>query len=325
MPSSGDGGSTQVLEELAGGGVGEIPLTPVLRWLLERGRSGFGRFSQAVILNLPAGIGADGLTNTVQAVLDHHDMLRARLHSGADGVWAWEVLPRRAVPADRLIRRVPFDARAGNREFHELAAAELDAAADRLDPAAGIVMQVVWFDPVDEAERGRVLVVVHHSAVDGVSWRVLVPDLAAAWSRIEAGEPPDLAPVGTSMRRWAYGLVEAAHRPERVAELELWRAMGVGDDPVIGSRPLDPAIDVVATTRTVEVDVPPDVTEALLTTVPEAFHGGVGDGLLAALAIAVTKWRRDRGAVAVDSLPDDAVISARGSRTRGERGRRART
>ena len=132
-----------------------------------------------------------------------------------------------------------------------MASAELDAAADRLDPAAGIVMQVVWFDPVDEAERGRVLVVVHHSAVDGVSWRVLVPDLAVAWSQIAAGERPRLAPVGTSMRRWAYGLVEAAHRPERIAELEMWRAMAAGDDPVIGSRSLrSSTTDVVATTGT---------------------------------------------------------------------------
>ncbi|MDH6681096.1 non-ribosomal peptide synthase protein (TIGR01720 family), partial [Rhodococcus sp. LBL1] len=308
----GDGDSTQVLEELAGGGVGEIPLTPVLRWLLERGQSGFGRFSQALILNLPEGVGADGLMNTVQAVLDHHDMLRARLRQGADGVWVWEVLPRSAILADRLIRRVPLDVSPGTVEFHELAAAELGAAADRLDPAAGIVVQVVWFDPADEAAQGRVLVVVHHSAVDGVSWRVLVPDLAAAWSRVEAGGVPELAPVGTSMRRWAHGLVEAAHRPERVAELEMWRAMAAVDDPVIGSRLLDLTTDLVATTRTVEVDIPPEVTAALLTTVPEAFHGGVGDGLLAALAVAVTTWRRERGDVGVGSLLDDVVIRLEG-------------
>ncbi|RDI30264.1 non-ribosomal peptide synthase protein (TIGR01720 family)/amino acid adenylation domain-containing protein, partial [Rhodococcus sp. AG1013] len=308
----GDSGSTQLLEELAGGGVGEIPLTPVLRWLLERGESGFGRFSQAVMLNLPEGIGADGLMSTVQAVLDHHDMLRARLRQDADGVWAWEVLPRSTILADGLIRRVPLDMSPGTVEFHELAAAELNTAADRLDPAAGIVVQVVWFDPEDEAERGRVLVVVHHSAVDGVSWRVLVPDLAAAWSRIEAGEAPDLAPVGTSMRRWAHGLAEAAHRPERVAELEMWRALAAVDDPVIGSRLLDLTIDLVATTRSVEVDIPPEVTEALLTTVPGAFHGGVGDGLLAALAVAVTKWRRERGDGVDGSLLDDAVIRLEG-------------
>ncbi|MFD9670196.1 condensation domain-containing protein, partial [Rhodococcus sp. NPDC059968] len=307
----GGGPEAATLEEFAGGGVGEVPLTPIMRWLLERGESGFGRFSQAVMLGLPAGIDRQTLAGTVQAVLDRHDMLRARLCPAADG-WTWKVLPSGVIPAGELIRRVPLEVRPGGAEFHEVAAAELDAAADRLNPAAGILVQVVWFDPVDVAASGRVLVAVHHSAIDGVSWRVLVPDLATAWSRIESGEPPDLPPVGTSMRRWAHGLVEAAHRPERVAELEVWQAMAGGNDPVIGSRPLDPAIDVAATARTIEVDVPPDVTEALLTTVPEVFHGSVGDGLLAALAVAVTKWRREQATEASGGPLAEVVIGLEG-------------
>ncbi|WP_194853209.1 non-ribosomal peptide synthetase [Nocardia sp. SYP-A9097] len=298
--------------ELPGGGVGPIPLTPIMRWLLDRAESRFGRFSQAMVLGLPGGIDRQGLTGTVQAVLDRHDMLRARLRQGDDGGWTWEVLPVGTVRADDVIQRVVMEGRPGSVEFHALAAAELDAAADRLDPGAGIVVQVVWFDPVDAAEPGRVLVLVHHSAIDGVSWRVLVPDLAFAWVRIESGEPPDLAPVGTSMRRWAHGLVEAAQRPDRAAELELWQAMAVGDDPVIGSRPLDPAIDVAATARTVEVEVPPEVTEALLTTVPAAFHGSVGDGLLTALALAVTKWRREHETEVSGGPRADVVIGIEG-------------
>ncbi|MCJ0904292.1 non-ribosomal peptide synthetase [Rhodococcus sp. ARC_M6] len=286
-----------LLEEFAGGGVGTIPLTPILSWLLERGEAGFGRFSQAVMLGLPDHIDADGLGHTIQVLLDHHDMLRARLRRnearGRD--WTWEALPEAMIQAKDIITRVSLDVPLGGSQFHELASRELDAAAERLNPADGIVMQVVWFDPAEEAGRGRVLIVIHHSVVDGVSWRVLVPDLATAWAQLAAGVQPELAPVGTSMRRWAHGLVEVAQRPERIAELDIWRAMAV-DDPMIGSRPLDLAIDVAATSETVEVNVPADVTESLLTTVPEVFHGGVGDGLVATLALAVTKWRRDRGA-----------------------------
>ncbi|WP_330256991.1 amino acid adenylation domain-containing protein [Nocardia sp. NBC_00565] len=304
--------ATGLPQELPGGGVGQIPVTPILRSLIERAESGFDRFSQAVVLGLPVGIDQQGLAGTVQAVLDRHDMLRARLRPGADGSWTWEVLPVGMVRADDVINRVAMAGKPGSTEFRASAAAELDAAADRLDPGAGIVMQVVWFDPVDAAEPGRVLVLVHHSAIDRVSWRVLVADLAVAWARIESGEPPDLAPVGTSMRRWAHGLVEAAQRPERAAELEVWQAMAVGDDPVIGARPLDLAIDVAATTRTVEVEVSPEVTEALLTDVPAAFHGSVGDGLLAALAVAVTKWRRERATEASGGPLADVVIGLEG-------------
>ncbi|WP_459546692.1 amino acid adenylation domain-containing protein [Nocardia sp. X0981] len=288
-----DSTATPLPEELPGGGVGPIPLTPIMRWLIDRAVSRFDRFSQAVLLSLPAGIARQRLADTVQAVLDRHDMLRARLRPAGDGSWIWEALPVGTVRSGDIIHRVVTAEEPGSTAFRASVAAELDAATNRLDPEAGVVVQLVWFDPVDEAAAGRILVLVHHSAIDAVSWRVLVPDLAIAWARLEAGRAPDLAPVGTSMRRWAHGLVEEAHRPERIAELGMWQAMAVEDEPVIGSRPFDPAIDVTATVRTVEVDVPPEVTEAVLSDVPAAFHGTVVDGLLTTLVLAVTKWRRE--------------------------------
>ncbi|MFF3566625.1 amino acid adenylation domain-containing protein [Nocardia jiangxiensis] len=298
--------------ELPGAGVGPLALTPIMRWLLERAGPGFGRLAQTMILDPPAGIDRRRLTEAVQAVLDRHDMLRARLGSRPDGYRTWDVLPVGMIRADDVLVRVPVAAGLGRGELHALAAAEVDAAADRLDPSAGIVAQVVWLDPAGTAEQGTVLVVVHRSAIDRVSWRVLAPDLAAAWARIESGRPPDLAPTGTSMRRWAYGLVEAAHSAERVAELELWQAMTAGDDPMIGSRPLDPAVDTVGTARTIRVEMDPEMTEALLTEVPAAFHGSVEDGLLTALAVTMTKWRREHAPVAANGPLTDVVISLDG-------------
>ncbi|MEU6582444.1 amino acid adenylation domain-containing protein [Nocardia sp. NPDC046763] len=302
--------ATSLPAEPAGAGVGPLPLTPIMRELLERAGSACRRYSQAMMLRLPAGIDRGQLADAVQAVLDRHDMLRARLTPATDGQWMWEVLPAGTIRADDVLVRVPMET--GRVEFLALAAAELDAAADRLDPGAGIVTQVVWFDPASTAEPGTVLVVVHRSAIDRGSWRVLVPDLMAAWARTSSGERPDPAPTGTSMRSWAHGLVEAAQRPERAAELALWQTMTAGDDPMIGSRPLDPAIDVVATARTVRVEVDPEVTEALLTRVPAAFHGSVDDGLLAALAVAIARWRREHETAAAAGPSADMTIRLEG-------------
>ncbi|WP_268867146.1 non-ribosomal peptide synthetase [Nocardia aurantiaca] len=304
---------TSLPAELPGAGVGPLPLTPIMRWLLDRAGAGHSRFSQAMTLGLPTGIDRRQLADTVQVVLDRHDMLRARLTPPTDGQWTWEVLPVGAVRADDVLTRVPVEAGLGRAEFRALATAELDAAANRLDPEAGILTQVVWLDPVSTVEPGTVLVVVHRSAIDRASWRVLAPDLTAALARIASGEPPDPAPTGTSMRRWAHGLVEAAQRPERAAELELWQAMTAEDDPIIGSRPLDPAIDLVTTARTIQVDVDPEVTEALLTEVPAAFHGSVDDGLLAAFAITMARWRREHESTASAGPPADVTIRLEGN------------
>src|SRR5262249_58699938 len=74
------------------------------------------------------------------------------------------------------------------------------AAESRLLPAAGVLVQAVWFDAGGQ-RSGRLLLTIHHLAVDGVSWRILVPELAAAWSAVAGGAVPALTARGTSYRR----------------------------------------------------------------------------------------------------------------------------
>ncbi|MFY2787139.1 amino acid adenylation domain-containing protein, partial [Rhodococcus sp. MALMAid1271] len=283
------GGDAVVLEELEGGGVGPLPLTPVVHWMLDRSKN-FGRYTQTALLQLPVDIDRDTLERTVQAVLDRHDMLRSSLFVDADGIWHEEVSPAGTVSAASVIHAVPVETVDGP-EFSSCAATELDAAADRLVPADGVMIQMVWFQGPNGS--GRLLVVAHHLVIDGVSWRIIVPDLATAWSQIVAGDTPALAPIGTSMRRWSTGLTDVTAR--RSAELGLWQRILDGVDPTIGSRPLDKHVDVDATVQRIKVSLPVEVTERLLTTVPEVFRGSVNDGLLAGLALALTAWRRERG------------------------------
>ncbi|MEE1805986.1 condensation domain-containing protein, partial [Streptomyces sp. BE133] len=80
-------------------------------------------------------------------------------------------------------------------------------------------------------QSGRLLLVLHHLVVDGVSWRIVLPDLAAAWEAVVAGRTPQLEPVGTSFRRWAERLAAAAVDPVREAELPTWTAILDGPDP----------------------------------------------------------------------------------------------
>ncbi|KLL95793.1 hypothetical protein NJ76_22555, partial [Rhodococcus sp. IITR03] len=90
---------------------------------------------------------------------------------------------------------MPVTSAADSDDFFALAATELDAAADRLDPHHGAVVQLVWFDATSGA--GRLLIVIHHLAVDGVSWRILVPDLAAAWASATTGSAALAGTAGT--------------------------------------------------------------------------------------------------------------------------------
>ncbi|WP_190120691.1 non-ribosomal peptide synthetase, partial [Streptomyces flavofungini] len=246
----------------------------------------------STVVDLPQGIDETGLVATLGAVVDRHDMLRSRLLSGTPS--GLEVAEPGTVDVGALLHRVACDGRWDDANWPEQAAAELNEAADRLDAAAGTMAQFVWFD-AGAGHAGRLMVVLHHLVIDGVSWRILLPDLAAAWEQVRAGKTPVLAEVGTSVRRWSHALAEEASAAGRVAELPLWRSQVEGPDPVLGSRPLDPATDVMSTVRYVHMELPVATTTSLLTTLPAAFHGGVNDGLLTALALAVATWRKTRG------------------------------
>ncbi|GGR89989.1 hypothetical protein GCM10010252_31100 [Streptomyces aureoverticillatus] len=280
-----EGEAGVVLAELDGGGAGWMPLPPIARHVGGR----FPRFSMAVMVDLPPDIDETTLVATLSAVVDHHDMLRSRLLPDDGGL---VVGAPGTVDVAGLLRRA---------EAERDSAAELDAATGRLDPEAGVMAQFVWFDPGAGA-AGRLLMVLHHLVADGVSWRTLLPDLAAAWAQVREGRAPVLPPVGTSARRWAHALAAEATTPDRAAELPYWKDVLDGPDPLLGSRRLDPRRDTVATLDSIRVDLPDRATEALLSMLPAKFRCGTQDGLLAGLALALAQWRRERGVAESSSL-----------------------
>ena len=166
-------------------------------------------------------------------------------------------------------------------------------AESRLDPGSGQLVQSVWFDAGPEMP-GRLLLVIHHLAVDGVSWRILVPDLQAAYQAAASGQVPVLDPVGTSFRRWAQILSEEAASATRLAELPLWQEILATDDAPLSAHALDPAQDVAETADRLTLTLPAPVTAALLSRVPALFHARINDVLLAAFALAGAGWRRQR-------------------------------
>ena len=296
-------------------GVGEVPFTPILRWLDECGGDLRG-FSQSLLVTTPAGLTEPDLAAILQAVADKHDLLRAVLVRGAPGrPGHLRVRPRGEVRAAEWIRRADGEDRAADgkdrgRDREERGAdgadrgsvdrsgedvdwgvAEADAVS-RLAPEDGVMVQVVWFDAGPD-RPGRLLFVVHHAVIDGVSWRILPGDLDAAWADLRAGRPPALEPAGTSFRRWSIALADAA-ASRAAAELDLWTGLLAGPDPALTHRPLDPVGDL-ASVRRHTVRLAPERTEPLLTTVPAVFHAEVNDVLLTALALAVADWRRRQG------------------------------
>ncbi|WP_326683285.1 amino acid adenylation domain-containing protein [Streptomyces microflavus] len=248
---------------------GSVVGSPIVQWLGET-TDAIDGFVQSVVLNTPAELTADALDTILTALLARHDMLRARLVRGER--WSFDI-PQAG------------QATAGWQESDGPLEECVEHATAGLDPDNGVMLRAVW-----RREARQLVLVAHHVVVDGVSWRILMDDLATAWRQHTSGAPVELPPVGTSFRRWTQLLGRTTFDQDRTY---FGRALPGADAP-IGRRPLTDA-DTVARERTRTVSVGPEDTAALLGEIPARFHAGVNDVLLTALAVALARWRRERG------------------------------
>ncbi|MHA6616154.1 non-ribosomal peptide synthase/polyketide synthase [Pseudonocardia sp. DLS-67] len=272
-------------------GVGAVPNTPILAAFE---RMPLESFYQSMVVRTPAGMSRAELETVLGAILERHDLLRARVEG--EGPWHLEVPEPGATDVAALLE---VTERTGRPSPEEMAAATRAAAA-ALDARRGRMVRAHWFP--DGSGAGCLLLVVHHLVVDGVSWRILTADLAQAWSAVRAGREPRLDEVATSFRTWARRMRSAADRGRFRGEAGYWHDIAGTPDPDLGSRPLDPTVDVAATTDTVTLRLPADVTGPLLSTAPAAIFGGINDVLLGAFGLAVAHWRRAGSSAVLLSL-----------------------
>ncbi|MDX3387859.1 amino acid adenylation domain-containing protein [Streptomyces niveiscabiei] len=297
-------------------GTGAVPLTAVMHERLHHGGS-IREFNQTLLLVTPPDTDEARLAAALGLLLDHHDTLRLRITNAPQQPGELHIAPPGSTDPATCLTRVdvtrlhagPTPAGIWSEERQQVVRAEAEAARGRLDPYAGRVVQAVWFD-AGPGEPGRLLLVVHHLAVDAVSWGILLPDLARAWdlaTGTDGARPLD--PVPTSFRTWARALTAEAVRPARAAELPYWRTVLNDVEPLPGGEGA-PSHATLTLSR--------EETLPLLTDLPAAFHATVEDLLLTALTMAFQRWRGPRplvvtleshGRQAVDSMPRSLDLS----------------
>jgi hypothetical protein len=124
----------------------------------------------------------------ITAVLDRHDALRARVSGEPE--WRVETLPAGSVAAEGALRE----------SAETDVAVVLEQTADRLDPARAAVIAFTWLT----GGHDRLMVAGHPAVIDEESWRIVLDDVATAWSaRAMTGPDADIAwpPVGAWPRR----------------------------------------------------------------------------------------------------------------------------
>ena len=258
-----------------------MPITPVMHRLRELGGT-INRFNQSLVLDTPIGLNVENLTTALQVVIDSHETLRSALTVVAGSVWSMQAQPVGTVSAADVLEVVDLDS---NADVSAVIATESDRAAGRLDPTSGRMIAATLLNPM-AGLRGRLILVIHHLAVDGVSRRILIDDLAVTYAALAAGEPAIPLPEATAWHLFAEAVTARAVDPALLGEAEHWaRVLAPGADLVPGM----PAVGgTVGEQEELTVTVEPDISASLLTAVPRELGVGVTSIFLGALQLAAT-------------------------------------
>ncbi|WP_439117402.1 amino acid adenylation domain-containing protein [Mycobacterium marseillense] len=255
-------------------GAGPVIATPIMRWLHDIDGP-VDQFNQTMLVQAPVGAGEADAVAVLQALLDRHAMLRLRIDDDGAGGWSLSVPDAGSVEAAGCVRAVDV-----------LSEGALVDARSRLNPGAGAMLSALWV-----STTGQLVLMIHHLAVDGVSWRILLEDLNLSWAQHRSGQPVVLPPRGTSFARWSALLNGHARHPEVVAQADAWRRVSATSPAV----PAAQVIDTHANAGRLSAQLDVETTRMLLGEVPAAFRAGAHDILLIAFGMAVAQLSGNGG------------------------------
>ena len=267
---------------------GHVSLTPIQRWFFEQNFPAPAHWNMSLLLETNERLDTSLVERTLAHLLEHHDALRlrfAREDSGEEN--GWRQFIANAEEPLQCVSRVDLSGVKAEEQTSAMEAAAEEAQRG-LNLGNGPLVRVVLFDL--GPGRHRLLFVVHHLVVDGVSWRILLEDWEHVYRLLRSGQRVELPLKTTSFQRWAKRLDQLAQTIEVQKELDYWIAASQRTKRV----PVDAQgrnIEGVGRTLTVSLSI--NETNALLQDVPAVYHTLIDDALLTALARAFRHWTHE--------------------------------
>ncbi len=198
---------------------GSLPLTPIQHWFFAKNLPEAHHWNQAFLLLVPPTLNPTLLQQALKQLLVHHDALRLRFTKSEEGWQQFNALVDEAVPFSLVdLSALPETEQAS---AIEAKFAQLQAS---LNLSSGPLVRVALFN-LGNRKPSRLLLVIHHLAVDGVSWRILLEDLQTAYQQLESGCSIQLPAKTSSFKHWAFKLTEYARSSVAKKEITYWQSL----------------------------------------------------------------------------------------------------
>ncbi len=265
---------------------GTVPLTPIQHWFFEQKLAEKHHFNQAFLLSIPSHFQPEILKKVFEQLIKHHDALRLRFRETESG---WQQI--HSSPTDSIAFSLIDLSTVPEREQQ----AAIENTANQLQASLNLsenLVQVAYFS-LGSKLGARLLIVIHHLVVDGVSWRILLEDLQTAYQLLNQGQTLQLPAKTTSFKDWSQRLTKLAQSEELKSELSYWLN---NSNSSIPSLPVDypEGVNTIASASQIVVSLNATETQALLQDVPQAYKTQINDVLLTALVLVLAKWTNSK-------------------------------
>ncbi|MDQ1352272.1 MAG: hypothetical protein QG657_2578, partial [Acidobacteriota bacterium] len=260
--------------------MGMIPLTPIQAAFFNDSLIDAHYYNQAVMFYAPTGFDLEVIKKVFIKIQEHHDALRMTYKiEGETG----EVLQvNHGLDFPLSLRE--YDLKGRGNGLEELTE-KINAIQGSIDLEKGPLMKLGLFHPED---GDRLLIVIHHLVIDGISWRILLEDIATLFEQILAGQEMVLPPKTDSFKYWSEKLQDYAYHKTLLKEKPYWDQLESEIVPPI-KKDFPIVENLVKDTGKIQVKLAEAETALLLNKVNQSYKTEIDDILLTALALAIRK------------------------------------
>ncbi|WP_260511205.1 non-ribosomal peptide synthetase, partial [Paenibacillus cucumis (ex Kampfer et al. 2016)] len=260
--------------------VGEGLLTPIQGWFFEGPLKGTNRFNQTVAIYRSEGFEATLLKKVLIRLVEHHDALRMIFFKDSK-TNSWRQR-NQEVKSDQFLFSV-FTIEHGI-HVSEFVKKESEKLQESINVNSGPVVAAGLFKT---AEGDHLTLAIHHLVIDGVSWRILLEDLAVGYKQALEGQEICFEQKTDSYLSWAKAINEFVESGDFASEASYWKDI---DSIQTISLPKKVHVDnqlLMAGCCNVQLTFSPQETELLLYKANQAYKTEINDLLLTALGSAL--------------------------------------
>ena len=264
---------------------GEVKLNPIQAWYFEQNFQDIHHWNQAVLINADKLLDHNHLKNALNAIVKQHDALRLR-YSEKNGKWIQE-----HKNMDNHDVEVIDLSNISENELSKVMEDQATKIQAGLSISEGPIFRVVLFK-IAESQNNRLLIVIHHLVIDGVSWRIIFEDMEKACRQQLNQQSISLGLKTSSFKKWNETLVGYAQSGKLSEEISYW-------SEVVSRKVKQLPVDFVERNNSFEsvdvvnVRVDKKKTQHLLQQATQAYNTEINDLLLTALAVTLNKWTKN--------------------------------